>query len=54
MKIYKNSLGIVCVEPDEGYLLKKGDFKTSLSMYNHCRLKHPSKKLSVITCNVII
>ena len=25
MKIYKNSLGIVCVEPDEGYLLKKGD-----------------------------
>lgn len=25
MKIYKNKLGIVCIEPDEGYLLKKGD-----------------------------
>lgn len=25
MKIYINSLGITCVEPDEGYLLKKGD-----------------------------
>lgn len=25
MKVYINSLGITCVEPDEGYLLKKGD-----------------------------
>lgn len=25
MKIYVNNLGITCVEPDEGYLLKKGD-----------------------------
>ena len=25
MKVYTNSLGVVCVEPDEGYLLKKGD-----------------------------
>lgn len=25
MKVYTNSLGVTCVEPDEGYLLKKGD-----------------------------
>ena len=25
MKIYKNSLGIICVEPDKGYLLKRGN-----------------------------
>ena len=25
MKVYVNNLGITCVEPDEGYLLKKGD-----------------------------
>lgn len=25
MKVYKNKLGIICVEPDEGYLLKKGN-----------------------------
>ena len=25
MKVYTNSLGITCVEPSEGYLLKKGD-----------------------------
>ena len=25
MKVYINNLGITCVEPDEGYLLKKGD-----------------------------
>lgn len=25
MKVYINSLGVTCVEPDEGYLLKKGD-----------------------------
>ena len=25
MKIYKNKLGIICIEPDEGYLLRKGD-----------------------------
>lgn len=25
MKVYINSLGITCVEPDEGYLLKKGN-----------------------------
>lgn len=26
MKIYVNSLDIICIEPEEGYLLKKGDF----------------------------
>lgn len=41
MKIYKNKLGIVCIEPDEGYLLKKGDLickKAYLSVNDRAEL----------------
>ena len=44
MKVYVNNLGITCVEPDEGYLLKKGDMickKAYLGINDRAELYEP-------------